>query len=693
MREKMDQFKLNFKEKFIQVWQFFSFYWKKFHITKVLSLVIMSTMLVLGIYFNIFARRADVRDLREELAETTVVMDVNGEEAGELYSQKGTFVELDNISVHMQDAVISTEDQRFYSHIGFDPIGIMRAGVGYILNGGEIVGGGSTITQQLAKNAYLSADQTMLRKLKELFLAIEIEKHYHKDQILEMYLNNAYFGSGVWGIQDASLRYFGKNASQLNIGESATLAGMLKAPSSYNPIADYQAAINRRNTVLMLMEETQAITPEEREIISQQDLALSNHYDGSDGYRYPQYFDAVINEAISKYGFEEDQLLNQGYTIYTHLNQNYQVELEQSVRDNSQYIERSSDGTSAQVASVAMTPETGGVNAVVGNVGEYTLRGYNRATQMRRQPGSVIKPLGVYAPALENGFEPDSILVDEEITYGEGEESYTPTNLSGTYQGEVLMYEALANSLNAPTVWLLDEIGISTGIDYVEKFGLPVTADDRHLGAISLGGMSVGSTPVEVASAYSTFANDGVRVEPHFIRQIVDAQGNVVVDHTNPDEQRVVSTNTNLDMNRMLLSVFETGTAAQNQPAGYQVAGKTGTTQNTAGPGNSNQWIAAYTPDLVITGWMGFDETSENHYLNNYASQGIGMILKDQMEQIIPYTSQTDFSVEHIAPEEERSDGSMANPLDQLGDAWDNVRRGASEVFEGANRLWDQLTP
>ncbi len=187
------------------------------------------------------------------MEQTTTIYDVNNEEAGTLYSQKGTFVSIEEISGSIEQAVISTEDKRFYKHSGFDPIGIARAAVGYVINGGNIVGGGSTITQQLAKNAYLTLDQTVIRKLKELFLAIEIEKVYTKDEILEMYLNNSYFGNGVWGVEDASQKYFGKSAVDITLSEASTIAGMLKAPTNYNPIDNYDDAISRRNTVLDLM--------------------------------------------------------------------------------------------------------------------------------------------------------------------------------------------------------------------------------------------------------------------------------------------------------------------------------------------------------------------------------------------------------------------------------------------------------
>lgn len=663
--------------------------WKKYHLSKLIILSFLSVALLFSIYLGILARSANVNTLRAGLEQSTTIMDENEEEAGTLYAQKGSFVEIDNISPHIVNAVISTEDQRFYSHRGFDPIGLGRAAVGYVTNRGQIVGGGSTITQQLAKNAYLYADQTLMRKLRELFLAIEIEKHYSKDQILEMYLNNSYFGNGVWGVEDASLKYFGKSATEVTIPEAATISAMLKAPSHYNPIDNYERSIDRRNVVLSLMANTEVITEEEKNSYQQTGLNLVDRYNSTDGYRYPYYFDAVINEAVNKYGFEEEDLMNNGYTIYTSLNQTYQQQMD-SVYSNSHYFELASDGTPVQSASVALNPKTGGVNALVGGRGEYTFRGFNRATQMRRQPGSVIKPLGVYTPALEAGYSPDSLLTDELLSYGETD--YTPTNLSGNYSGEIPMYEALADSLNAPTVWLLNELGLRRGLRKVEQFGLRVSETDNHLGAIALGGMERGVSPLEIASAYSVFPNEGIRKEPHFITRIVDATGAVVVDNSNARSKRVVSAKVADEMNSMLLSVFENGTGRNIQPSGFKIAGKTGTTQTESRTGATDQWVVGYTPDIVITSWMGYDETTDNHYLTSGTSQGIGQVFKSEMESILPQTEQSTFLVQEAGVEYVSEDLSIFDRMSEgLEEAGNLLREGSSIFRQRTSELIQQF--
>lgn len=681
------------KEKFQIFWMHFRRLWKKFHVTKVSILLFLIVSLVLSVYLTIGARQANVKNLRAGLEQTTTVIDAQGEEAGSLYSQKGTFISLEDMSPTVQQAVVSTEDQRFLSHRGFDVIGIGRAAVGYLIQG-EIVGGGSTITQQLAKNAYLTADQTMGRKLKELFLAIEIEKAYTKPEILEMYLNNSYFGQGVWGVQDASKKYFNKNASELTISEGASLAAMLKAPTNYNPIDNYERAIERRNVVLSLMVETGAITEEQRQETRTTDLALADGYTNADDYRYPYYFDAVISEAENKYGFEEQDILNGGYTIYTTLNQAQQQKMHE-VYAKDELFETASNNVGAQSASIAIHPKTGGVTAVVGGRGEHTFRGFNRATstQMRRQPGSIIKPLSVYAPALEAGYEITDILIDADITYREGEEAYNPQNYNHEFAGEIPMYEALAESKNAATVWLLDQIGIRRGYNKLKEFGISVTEADYDYGPVALGGMTKGTNPLEMASAYSVFANDGVRVEPHFITKIVDATGAVVVDNSKPKEKRVLSQEVNDDMNRMLLNVYANGLAQSIQPAGYEVAGKTGTTQTNFNSGATDQWVVAYTPDLVIASWQGFDKTDEDHYLASSTLRGIGEVVKQEFEMMLPHTQGTEFAVADTDIEVIVRQNQENQPLEMLREnlkkGGEILRESTKQAVDGAKKVWE----
>ena len=688
------------KEKLQRFWVLFRRTWKKYHVTKAGILFVLTAGLILSIMLTIQARQISVESLQVGLQVPTRIMDDQGEEAGTLYSQKGTYVPIEEISPTIQNAVISTEDQRFRRHMGFDLIGMGRAAVGYVLNG-RIVGGGSTITQQLTKNAYLTADQTILRKLKELFLAIEIEKSYSKDTILEMYLNNSYFGQSVWGVQDASLKYFNKNAADLSISEGATLAGILKNPSNYNPIDNYDTAIGRRNVVLSLMEETGAITPDERQSAADSALALTDGYEMTSSYRYPYYFDAVISEATNRYKLDEQDVLNNGYTIYTGLNQNQQTQMTKIYKEDWRF-ETAADGTKSQSASISLNPATGSVTAVMGGriEDDYQVRGLNRATQMRRQPGSVIKPLGVYAPALEAGWEIDSMIEDELQTFGaneNGEGGERPENVDKVYDGELPMYEALAVSKNTATVWLLNEIGLRRGYNKLKDFGIPVTDGDYGLNAVALGGMINGATPLEMASSYSVFANDGVRVEPHFITKIVDATGAVIVDNTKPKSKRVLSKDVNDDMNRMLLNVVENGSARSVKPAGHQIAAKTGTTQTLIREGARDQWTVGYTPDLVIASWAGYDITNEEegHYMKSFTSAGIGQVLKAEFELMIPHTNQTEFAVDNsdieVIVRENKQNETVERIKDGVKEAGKVLRDTTGRAVDGAKRLLNRF--
>lgn len=662
-------------------------FWRRFHVGKILILLGLILSLFATIYLYIYAKVEDVEDLKAGIEEVTKVYDREGEEAGALYSQRGTFVSLDNMSPDLIDAVIATEDTRFYKHKGFDIIGIGRAAFQFVINGGQVSGGGSTITQQLAKNSFLTLDQTLTRKLKELFLAIEIEKEYTKDEVLEMYFNKSYYGNGVWGVEDASQKYFGKSASEINLSESATLVGMLKSPSSYNPIDSMENAIGRRDTVLSLMVNNETITQETASAVQQESLALVDNYQESNGYKYPYYFDSIIREAELTYGFTEEEILSGGYKIYTSLDQTYQQEMDQ-VYQNDAFFDDASDGTLLQSASIMLDSKTGGVLAVVGGRGEHVFRGYNRATQATLQPGSVLKPLSIYTPALEKNYDIDSMLPDEEgMTFGE--DNYSVANATHQYLGEVPLYEAVADSLNVPAVWLLNEMGVKTGVKSLSKFGIKVSEKDHNLSAIALGGMTTGVSPMKIASAYTALANGGVRSEGYFITKIVDSTGAVVVDNTEPEQNRATSPEIAEEMTSVLMDVFTNGTGKNNKPAGYTIAGKTGSTQltfeNETG-GTKDQWTVGYTPDIVLTTWMGFDNTDEEHYMTSGTSTGVGPFFKSQMEHILPETPLTAF-------ETKNAEAIVAEKAPQ-NDWTDNVKESVDywkeKVNDGVSNLKDK---
>ena len=654
-------------------------FWRKFHVTKLILVLILTAITAFSAFLVYTAKTTDVSGLRAGMVQVTEVYDRNNQEAGVLNINKGEFVTIDQISPNMINALVSTEDKRFYDHHGFDPMGFLRATFGLLLNRGRVTGGGSTITQQLAKNAFLTQDQTFLRKAKELFLSFELEKKYSKDQILEMYLNNAYFGNGAYGIENASLRYFGKSAKDLTISEAAVLTGSLKAPNVYNPIDDMEATVKRRATVLQLMVTNGKITQEEADKAGAEVITVQDAYVANSRYKYPYYFDAVINEITNNYGISEEELLNKGYKIYTGLDQKMQADMEETF-SNSWLFPKASDGTIAQAASVTMDPQNGDVLATVGGRTneKHTFRGFNRATQLQAQPGSTFKPLAVYTSALEEGYQPNSVLVDEKRSYGS--DKYTPENWNKQYQGTVTMTEALNQSWNAPAVWLLDKIGLKKGIEKVHQFGIETDPGDEYLG-IALGGLTKGVSPIQMASAYTAFANKGVRTKPRFVTKIVDANGKVIVDNTAVKDNRVTTEEVAKKMTSMLLTVYgQEGLGAPFSPSGKIIAGKTGTTEALNNEnGSRDQWMIGYTPDVVVATWMGYDQ-SGNYSLSASSREGVGPLFKLEMEGLLQYTANTAFNVEPVKTKQ-------ANQKNQ-NNTLDNFIQDAQKTGE---QIWNQL--
>ena len=702
MRNQTNSFWSRLRQWFRPRWQRFSrsfrYRWSKWHLTKWLLIGILSVVLVLSSFLTYQAKTANVENLESSLAKSTEIMDVSNKKAGELYAQKGTYVKLSKISPNVSKAVLSTEDRNFYKEHGFSVKGIGRAVLLFaqnkLLHRDYISGGGSTLTQQLVKNAYLSQEQTLTRKLKELFLSIQVENVYSKDDILTMYLNNAYFGNGVWGIQDAARKYFGRNASELTIPQSAVLAGMLTSPSAYNPINHPKAAKQRRNVVLQLMVENKQISQAQADRYKQKAIKVRDTYVHKDGYKYPYYFDAVIDEAINKYHLSESEIMNKGYKIYTNLNQAQQLSMQTNFKNDYLFPSDASDGTKVQAASIAVSPQTGGVRAVVGGRGEHVFRGYNRATQIKRQPGSTIKPLAVYTPALQAGYNFDSELVDEHKSYGSNH--YAPKNYDNMYSGKIPMYQALAESKNAPAVWLLNQIGVNKGYQSVKKFGLPVTKSDDNL-ALALGGLSTGVSPQQLAGAYTTFANDGKRMKPYYIRKIVDSTGKVVVDNTqNPEGKKIISKNVAKQMTSMMLGVFNSGTGVDAKPAGYSVAGKTGSTEadsSATGQATKDKWIVGYTPDLVVATWEGFDSTNSDHHLENLSGNGVGPLFQSEMTGMLPYTQNSEFNTQDAQTivadrnKKDQSTGFWGTVEKKAGDYVNDIGQGANEIKEKAAKF------
>lgn len=672
------------QKKSSHIWQGIKNLWRYYRGWKWLIFIGMTLSLILSSYLVLIAKTTSVETLQEALMSHTTVLDINDEVAGTLRDQKGSYVSLENISTPMREVVVNTEDKRFYQHVGFDPIGMGRAFVRLIINRNTTGGGGSSITQQLVKNAFLTLDQTFNRKLKEFFLALEVEKKYTKDQILEMYLNHANFGNGVWGIEDATMRYFGHSAATLDYNESMVLTGILKGPNIFNPIDDYEAAIERRNVIADLMYKEGILLQSDVENIKVSSIVLNDTYYDTVSHEYPFYFDATISEAVAKAKIPEDVLVSSGYKIYTYLNTDYQNSIDASYTNDWIFGDDGIDPT-VQSASVVVDPKTGGVMAVYGGRGEYTYRGFNRATDMYRSPGSTIKPLAVYVSALERGYTIHSMVPD--VVKGYGSDNYAPENYDRQVSdtGEVELYYALAQSKNTSAVYLMDQFKIDTAVNKLAQFGIKVDEEDKSL-TLALGAMKNGVSPQQLASAYSAFSNDGVRLESNFIRRIEDPSGKVVYNNENPTKYKVMTANVSADMTSMMLDTYGGyGTAYGAGPDYGLIAGKTGSTEVSEGNMQTrDKWMVGYTPDFTIVTWVGLDNVGDGN-LDELMPTGMGSLFNIQTTNLMLSSPQTPLKVQMASQME--ADSNFIDE-DIFGDGFKAWLEGAGETL---NKVVDRL--
>ena len=547
------------------------------------------------------------------LAQTGAIYDKDGAYVTTLVGKENrTVIAMDTLPDHVVNAFLAAEDLRFYKHPGFDVTRIFGALVSNLRTGG-FGQGASTITQQLAKLSHLSSQKTIARKLEEIWLAVQIEHDYTKDEILEMYLNYIYFGQGAYGIQAAAEVTFGVDAKDLSPAQAACLAAAIKAPSAYAIQSRPEANRERREYILSTMLHEGMLTQ------SAYDEALAEELVPLEGAAaqtaYGWFVDAVLEEAELQLDVSAETLLAGGYRIDTTLDSAMQSVLdEQYTRDV--FPKNNADGTPVQSAAACVDTSTGAVRAIVGGREYTTRRGLNRATQLRRQPGSALKPLAVYAPAIEYaGWTCASVILDEPTSFG----SYRPRNAGNAYYGNVTVRTALKNSLNIPAVKVLQSIGLSNSRKYLSAVGIPLDDRDSNL-SLALGSMTYGASPVQMAAAYAPFANGGTFHAPYFIERITDRDGVIVYQHQDSGT-RVLSAQSAYLMTSLLKTVTASGTGSRLSGAGTPVAGKTGTVNETGG-GNRDVWMAAYTPALSVAVWMGYDNPDSTHRLPNSVSGG-----------------------------------------------------------------------
>ena len=510
-------------------------------------------------------------------------------------------MDIEGLPDHVKNAFIAAEDARFYDHPGVDAVRILGAAWSD-LKAGAFVEGASTITQQLIKLTHLDSRKELSRKVDEAILAVQLERIYGKDQILEMYLNTVYFGGGYYGLETAARGYFGVSAAELSLDQAALLAGILKSPARFAPHLRPEASVGRRGVILHLMAQYGMISEEEcdeaaaRPLTLVKDEALERR-----GY----YVDYALQESCKLLNISMDRLLTEGYTICTGMDRDAQVLCEGLFADD-QYFPQV-NGESAQGALCLIDAHTGYISALVGGRDEGVALGFNRAVRIRRQPGSVIKPILVYGPALEAGYTAADMLLDESATFGD----YAPSDASRRYRGWVTMREAVTRSLNIPAVELFSELGIGRCKSFARQLGIPFDRNDPRL-ALALGGFTYGVSPQELCAAYAAFADGGVYRSPTLIRRIEDREGHVVYE-SHPIARRVMSEGSAFILTSMLQSVVQQGTAKALSDLPMEVAAKTGTVGDESG--NRDVWLAAYTAEHAAVIWMGFDENSNGKLL------------------------------------------------------------------------------
>lgn len=557
-----------------------------------------------------------------EFGEASIIYDAGGNEISRLYdvTDHREVAEYDEIPESLRIAIVATEDQRFYEHSGLDFWAIGRAVVKDII-ARSAVEGGSTITQQLAKNVFLSADKTFFRKATEASIAVALEQRMTKDDILSMYLNRIYFGKGIHGVKAAAEFYFDTELSELKLWQSATLAAMPKAPNRFNPLNNPEESMNRRAVVLQLMYDQGYITePEMKEakaVVYEPPANQDQMKTGS----YHAFVDYVINEALELTEMTEEELRVSGLKIYTTLNVQAQEAMDEAFADPSNF-EESKDDQIVQGAMVIIDHRTGEIQAIAGGR-DYEKRGWNRVVQPR-QPGSAIKPIVVYGPALETGnYFPWSILKNDQKCFSK----YCPTDRWGAAQ--VSMTQAMKDSRNLAAVWTLNQVGIKQGAAFAENLGLKLEKDDMNL-ALALGGMTRGASPLQMATAYSVMANGGKSVDPHSIVRIEGKKFNAV--YKAPESKQLMSAQTAWYLTEMMQTVIQKGGTGTRAAIDRPVAGKTGTTQhglsNYSGNGIRDAWFVGYTPEWTAAVWMGYDKTDAEHILQNGSSQSAALFAK-----------------------------------------------------------------
>jgi penicillin-binding protein 1A len=591
--------------------------------TKILKRVILLLVIIIliGVFVGLgtayaWIKSAQPLDIDElfSLNQTTYIVDEKDNIIDKLHANENrTLVSLDQIPQQLQDAFIAIEDKRFYQHHGIDIYRVFGA-LKVNIQAGGYKQGFSSITQQLIKKIYLSDDKVLKRKVIEMYYAIQLERHFPKGKILEAYLNTIPLGGNVAGVKEGALYYFGKELNQLTLAESAMLAGVTNNPSYYNPYRHFDNATKRKELILNEMLKQEKISNEQYQQAKSEEVTLQKvESDLETSY----FADMVINDVIDTlqselhYSQEEAQLklFNGGLKIVATIDTSIQNQLEASFKKDNLFPKSKADANGhlqPEAAAVVIDHTTGQVKAVMGGRSEKVRRGLNRATQSYRQPGSTIKPLAVYTPALDNGYTIASVVDDSPVTVA----GYSPDNYSGKFTGLVTIREAIQQSLNVVAVKIVNDLGVARSAEYLQKFGITsiITRKDNQknndmgLSSMALGGLTKGVRPIEMASAYSVFPNKGIYIKPISFTKIYDKNGNLIYE-SKPKKERVISEQVAYLMVDIMKGVVTGGTGTRAALPNMPAAGKTGTTTN-----NMDAWFIGYTNYYTAAIWMGNDE-------------------------------------------------------------------------------------
>lgn len=534
---------------------------------------------------------------------TTRIYSDSNELLAEFFVENRIPVKLQDVPEMLIKALLATEDVRFYEHHGLDSRGIVRA-IYRNLKAGRIVEGGSTLTQQLAKVLFLTPERKYSRKLKEILLALKIEQQYTKQEILDLYLNQIYFGSGAYGVEAAAQTYFGKRARELSLAECALLAGLPRSPKYYSPFRSSENAFKRRAYILKRMVSTGVITQAEAEEANRIPLPFQPATHLQKLWRAPYFIEYIRQKIEDRFG--SGILYSGGLNIYTSINTTLQQHAETAVQAglkkletefSKQKVQGKTPLHPLQAALIAIDPSTGRVLAMVGGR-DFTASQFNRALQAYRQPGSSFKPI-IYAAAIEHGFSPADIISDTPLKIKiDNKKDWMPENFTKTYQGDVTIRKALVQSLNVPTVRLLSSVGIQEVINISRKLGIKSAL--KSVPSLALGSSDI--TLMELTSAYSVFANHGVKNAPAAILKVTDNKGQILYINDSIPMQ-AIKPETAYIITNLLKGVIENGTGWRARDIGRPVAGKTGTTNE-----YRDAWFIGYTPVLVAGVWVGYDD-------------------------------------------------------------------------------------